>query len=319
MISIGASSVLSTLMANLLISNVPVTLGQDVRLRSAEADVRLAGQLNLVTSTDRSTRVTSSGQLVPGLALEGQLTTVSGTYNLNLGLAQREFTVLPSGTVTFDGPVETPLVDIKAQYNVKQYKDRDVGVIVDLKGRMPSPKIEFSSNIGYELSQSDLLSYLIIGKPGFDFGANGQATQVLASFLAPTISAVAADRLRQNFGSMFSVFSFELGAANPAQQNGGFFNSGALSQYLSNATIGAEKQVTSNLYVSLNTGLCQLQYSRLSLGAKLEYHFDPTLSMQAGYDPATYTRTCNVGQQIVTGTVPTPPNWSLSLFHTWRF
>jgi hypothetical protein len=213
-------------------------------------------------------------------------------------------------------------VDIKAQYNVKQFHDRDVGVIVNLSGRMPNPKIDFSSNIGYELSQSDLLSYLIIGRPGFDFGANGQATQTLASFLAPTISAVAADRLRQNLGSAFSSFTLELGAANPAQQNAGLFNSTALSQYLSTATIGAQKQVTSNLYLGLSTPLCQLQFAgRPVVGATLAYQFTPKFSLQGGYDPASNTRgACNsAGSQLIIGTVPTPPNWSLSLRQVLKF
>jgi hypothetical protein len=73
----------SSLMTNLSISNVPVTLGNDVRLRSNEANVRLGGELHLVTSTAQSTRtLASTGQLVPRLALEGSLKTVGGTYNL---------------------------------------------------------------------------------------------------------------------------------------------------------------------------------------------------------------------------------------------
>jgi translocation and assembly module TamB len=315
--STGPSALLSTLMTNLNM-NVPVRFGQDVRLQSNEANVRLAGQLTLGPSTDRSTRtLASTGQFVPRLSLEGQLRTVSGTYNLNLGLVQREFDVLPEGTVTFDGPTSTPLVDIKAQYNVKQVRDRDIGVIVNLKGRMPSPKIDFSSNVGYEIPQSDLLSYLIIGRPGFDFGANAPATQVLASFLSPTVSAVAADRLRSNLGSWLDVFSFELGTSVQAE-NTSFFSNKNLSQYLYGSTIGAGQQITRNLYLGVNTGLCQLQ-SRLSLGAQVEYRFDPRLSMRLGYDPATVARTCGTEQELVVGTVATPPNWSLGLFHTWRF
>ena len=57
---------------------------------------RLAGELQLTTSTAQSTRtLASTGQLVPRLALEGSLNTIGGTYNLNLGLVQREFQVLP--------------------------------------------------------------------------------------------------------------------------------------------------------------------------------------------------------------------------------
>ena len=107
------------LMANLAISNVSVVLGNDVRLRSSEANVRLLGDLRVVSRTDRSTRtVASTGQLIPRLSLEGILTTESGTYNLNLGPLQREFQVLSGGTVTFAGDPENPTLNIDALYNV---------------------------------------------------------------------------------------------------------------------------------------------------------------------------------------------------------
>jgi translocation and assembly module TamB len=314
----GRSPLFSTLMTKLQIANVPVTLGQDVRLRSAEANVRLGGQLNLETTDARM--LASTGELVPGLTLEGQLTTLAGTYNLNLGLVQREFAVLPGGTVTFDGgSPETPLVDISARYNVKQPRDRDLGVIVRLQGRMPSPVIEFSSDADYTIATSDLISYLLTGQPGFDFGANPQAAQVLSSFLAPTISAVAADRLRRAFGSWLDAFQLQFGAYGDTQN--GFSLQNNFKNYLTTATIETGKQLTSDLYLSVNTGLCQLQNGRglRGVGAKLEYRFDPTLSLQTAYDPATATTTCNETQQFLFGTTPTPAQISFALRHTWRF
>jgi translocation and assembly module TamB len=314
----GARSPLVTkLMSNLQIAGVPVTLGQDVRLRSAEANVRLGGQLNLETTDARM--LSSSGELVPGLTLEGQLTTLAGTYNLNLGLVQREFAVLPGGTVTFDGgSPETPLVDISARYNVKQPRDRDLGVIVRLQGRMPSPAIEFSSDADYTIAASDLISYLLTGQPGFDFGANPQAAQVLSSFLAPTLSAVAADRLRRSLGSWVDAFQLQFGNYGGAQT--GFSFQSNVTNYLRSATIETGKQLTSDLYLSVNTGICQLQTGSFrGVGAKLEYRFDPTLSLQTAYDPPTTTSTCNETQQFLFGTTPTPAQISFALRHTWRF
>ncbi|MGE5098912.1 MAG: translocation/assembly module TamB domain-containing protein, partial [Deltaproteobacteria bacterium] len=233
----------STLMTNLSISNVPVRLGNDVRLRSKEADVRLAGELHLVTSTAQSTRtLASTGQLVPRLALEGSLRTVGGTYNLNLGLVQREFQVLSDGTVTFNGPPENPTLDIRAQYNVKQIRDRDLGILVHLYGPLvPYPVIEFQSNADYQISQSDLLSYLITGRPGFDFSAN--QGQVVGQFLAPTVSALTSSALRQTLGSRLDLIQFQLGTGvSPAAAGAPPASGNVLSNYLLSSTIGAEKQ-----------------------------------------------------------------------------
>jgi translocation and assembly module TamB len=321
-----SSAMMSALMSNLQ-ANVTIALGNDVRLRSKEVNVKLAGDLQLITATTRSTRtVASTGQLLPRFELVGGLRTVSGTYNLNLGLVQREFEVLPEGTVTFDGPPENPALDIKAQYNVKQFRDRDLGVIVNLHGRLlPYPVIGFASTADYEISDSDLLSYLLTGRPGFDFGANANTQQVLTSFLAPTLSAVAADRLRQNLGSFFDAFQFQLGSsAASTDANAAFFSRTNLSQYLYGSTIGAEKQFSNNIYLNVNTGLCQLaetggRFNALNgLGGKIGYRFDPTLSLQVAYDPSTSSRTCSQSQSII-GFVPTPPQFSFSLSHTWRF
>lgn len=313
---------LAQLMSKLQIDNVNVALGEDVRLRSTEADVRLGGQLTLLTSSSPAARSIASAGTLPGLALEGQLKTNGGTFNFDLGLVQREFQVLPNGVVTFDGSPENPILDIKAQYNVKQGRQRDLGVIVNLHGRVPNQVVSLSSNADYEISTSDLVSYLLTGKPGLDFGANSQTSQVLASVLAPTISAVAADQLRQSLGSWVDAFQIQLGSGD--SPTGGNGNQSSFQQYLQGATIGAEKQVTNNIFLSVNTGFCQFgdpqsKFNPLSsLGAKIEYRFAPTTSLQLGSEPESSKRFCS-GEQSFTGLYNTPQQFSLSLSRTWRF
>jgi autotransporter translocation and assembly factor TamB len=200
---------------------------------------------------------------------------------------------------------------------VKQFRERDLGVIVNLKGRMPNPQIEFASDADYAISTSDLLSYLITGTPGFDFSAN--QSQVLASFLSPTISALAADRLRRSLGSFVDAFQFELGTYNA---NGQGSTSRNISDYLLTATINAEKRLTRELYLGVNTGLCGFRTGNYfsGVGAKLEYRFQPNLSLQSAYEPASQSRTsCIQSEQTLLGLVPTPSQISFALRHTWRF
>ncbi|HET7372123.1 MAG TPA: translocation/assembly module TamB domain-containing protein [Gemmatimonadaceae bacterium] len=317
------------LRTNLQIPSLTVRLADnEVRLRSAEANVRLAGALQVVKSAGSTRVYASRTETLPGLGVEGMLQTVGGTYNLNLGVVQREFQVLSGGTVTFNGAPDNPTLNIFAQYNVKQYRDRDLEIRVNLHGPLiPYPQIDFSSNADY-ISTSDLLSYLLTGRPGFDFASNSNTQQVVASFLAPTVSAYTADRLRRSFGSVFDAFRFELGSASNAQ-TAGTAQAGSLGLrgYFYGATIGAEKQFANNLFLSVNTGLCQFdpQYTSSTpfnplnnLGAKVEYRFKPTLSGQLTYDPSTLARTCSPGQTFF-GVVPTPPQFGFSLSHTWRF
>jgi translocation and assembly module TamB len=318
-------AMLQRLMANLAISNVSVVLGNDVRLRSSEANVRLSGDLRVVTRTDLSTRtLASTGQLIPRLSLEGILTTEGGTYNLNLGPLQREFQVQTGGTVNFAGDPENPTLNIDALYNVKQYHERDLGVIVNLRGPLlPYPEIELKSNADYFISPTDLLSYLLIGQPGFDFTNTTGGSQVL-TLLAPSLSAVAADQIRQRVPGL-DVFRFELGTGNAAQaENASAFSNLNLRDYLYTSTIGAEKQVTKDLFVSVNTGLCQFESGGFTgnwlagTGAKIEYRITDRVSVQTGVEPSTVTRTCGARQSFI-GVSPTPPNYSISFSHTWRF
>ncbi len=318
---VGGRAPLAQLQSGLTIPSFTVTLGSDVRLKSKEADVRLGGSLNAVTSAARANRLlASTNELIPRLGLEGTLRTIGGTYVLDLGLARRQFDVLPDGSVTFTGDASNPTLDISAQYNVKQYRDRDLGVIVNLRGPLiPYPGITFSSNADYAISQSDLVSYLVTGAPGFEL--NNQTREALAQFIGPTVSAAAASSLRSLVGPFFDAFRFELGTG---QQPGQTSTTSNLQQYLYGATFGVEKQFADKMYLSLNTGLCQFENNAQSsnllsgVGAKVEYRFDPKLSTQLAYDPATATRTCSPGQSII-GIVPTPNQFSVSLHHTFRF
>jgi hypothetical protein len=142
----------------------------------------------------------------------------------------------------------------------------------------------------------------------------------VASFVAPTLSANAASAVSSAFGSSFDIFRFQLGASNTQNANQSF----NISNYLYGSTIGVGQQLTNKLYVGLNTGLCQFKsgssVSALSgVGGNLEFRFNPRTSMQLGVDPGTQARSCGLDAQSIAGLVPTPTQFSLSLFHTWRF
>ena len=81
----------STLMTNLT-PDMTISLGNDVRLRSTEANVKLSGDLRVATSTNQSTRtLANTNQLVPRLTLEGVLRTEGGTYNLTSASCNASF------------------------------------------------------------------------------------------------------------------------------------------------------------------------------------------------------------------------------------
>jgi translocation and assembly module TamB len=316
------SALFSKLMTNLRVENFTVALGEDVRLKSAEANAKLTGTLQLQASTNRSRRIASaSGAPIPVFDLDGVLSTESGSYNLNLGVVQREFTVLPGGTVTFDGDPNNPSLDIKAQHNVRRPNDRDLGVVVSLQGRLlPRPDITLSSNADYAIAQSDLFSYLLIGRAGFDYTANQETSDAVGAFFAPTASAWATDKLRQQLG-FFDAFQVQFGTRFDNITGNDNLK---MLDYLYSSSIAAEKQF-GIVWMSVNTGFCGLQPGATEngaidptklLGAKAELRISPEFSFNVSYDPGS-GRIC--GKRNVIGLEPPPGQFGLSFSHNWRF
>jgi hypothetical protein len=183
--------------------------------------------------------------------------------------------------------------------------------------------VDLTSTESYSISPSDLVSYLLIGQPGFDFASNPDVTQTLAQVLAPTASAVLGNALRGSLGSWVDLLQFQGGAADQATSVSGT-QPGLLQSFFATASIGGETQVTSKLFFTFSAGLCQLsgragagQSATDALSGQLEWRFRPDLKVQGGREAPTSARYC--GSSLVPGIVETPPQWSLSLFKTWRF
>ena len=317
----------SSLVKNMRLSGVQIRLGDDVRLQSREADIKLSGTLNVRTAYDE---FASRSQY--RLALEGTLSADRGRYTLDLGPVKREFAV-QRGEITFQGtPDLNPILDITALYNVKRPQQQDLGVLVRLHGPLnPRPVIDFSSTESYEISQSDLVSYLVTGQPAFQLtGQNKVSVATAAAVLLPSASTVLASKLRDQVGSWVDVIQVQGGAYDDLSKTDGQSNtSAAFRNVFLTTRVGGEKQVGNNLFVSVSAGLCSfgnqqsetqnnfLQTLGTTVGYKVEYRFDPRLSLQLLNEPSSMGRNC--GQESVRGIVPTPRQWGLSLFRSWHF
>ena len=255
------------LVEHLRLDGVSVNVGDEVWLRSAEANIKLGGSLDVTRARDeRETRRSSLGRggandPLYRLALSGALSADRGTYTLDVGVAvQREFQV-QSGRITFFGTADfNPSIDVSALYRVKQSRRADIGVKARIVGPFyPQPALELSSDDA-TISQTDLVAYLVTGRPSFELnGTNAQATQRAAEVLLPTGGALLSRALREQFGGWVDLFQIQAGTlsddASGAQATTG------QNQYrsvLSGTRLGGEKQISDRLFLSFSTGLCQL-------------------------------------------------------------
>ncbi len=167
-------------MANLRVS-VDMQVRQDTWIRSDQMNVEIGG--DLIVTYDRATR---------DLVLVGDLQAARGSYSI-LG---RTFQV-QQGTVEFVGTSGiNPNLSIQATTPVRQQEGQPITITATVSGTLENPHVELSSN-ETALSQSDLVSYLLFGRPSY----------ALASSQAAIAAGAAGSLVEAGLGATASVLS----------------------------------------------------------------------------------------------------------------
>jgi translocation and assembly module TamB len=333
----------SRLVEHLKLAGVSINVGDDVWLRSKEANIKLGGSLNVTrareggevnTAAFDRDLLTDTTRFAPKytLALSGALSADRGTYLLDLGFVRREFQV-QSGRITFFGtPDFNPAIDVSALYRVKQANQADVNVQARIVGNFfPQPALELSSSDA-SISQSDLVSYLATGRKAAEITGGTSATNVqrASDILLPSLSATLSQKLRDQFGFMdlFQIQSGQVADQSPTAAA----NAGGVTSIFRSTRLGGEKQISDRLFLSFSTGLCPFssadnENSGLkglgnSIEGKVEYRFPSAgrdrTSIRAGLDPAASSLRCSATNSL-RGFVQTPQQWGLSLLRSWQF
>jgi hypothetical protein len=128
-----------------------LSMPRDVWLRSREMNVEIGG--DLIVTFDRRDRE---------ILLVGTVAAVRGNYNA----FGRQFQVR-SGTVDFVGtPGINPALDIEAVHRLRQQGGEPLEIVANLEGTLLSPASP-SAPAAVNISESDLISYLIFGRPSY--------------------------------------------------------------------------------------------------------------------------------------------------------
>jgi translocation and assembly module TamB len=312
------------LLQDLTLTNVRITLGNEVWLKSSEANVNLStSEGPLIVTTAPTGRDSTRG-----LALTGSLVAERGDYRLNLGLVQRTFAVERGGTVRFTGDVDiNPDLAISGLYTVRQPRTNAGNTIADLRirvllgGSLERPSVALSSaDSVLQLSQSDLISYLITGQQSFGVG-NGTDAYTVGSVFLPTIGTALGSRLS---GGIFDYVNVQAGTAYAGNGSTSGFGTA-----LSTTRIGAGKQLGRSTFVSADLGVCGLGATGAAggssppptasqIGIRLEQQLTDRFTLAASSEPGTVGLYCTTGA-LTRSFVDTPRQWGLDLFHTWQF
>jgi translocation and assembly module TamB len=326
-----------------LSTDLNVHLGGTFKLAADYADIPLSGDLRIVPVTIvRPIAGRASDDFISRLAPEGTINADRGTYTVDLFPLRRDFTVERGSTITFDRDAEwNGLLNISARYNVRPRGRPEVPIIVDVTNRLLAPRVSLRSDASYPISQSDLLSYLVFGEPGFDLlgqasnrSSYQQAENIVASLLSPLVTSVASDKLRRSpLGRYVDQLRFE--AANP-DVNGTAQGNQFSSLLFSTRVAGDKEIVKDRVYLTFSTGLCGFNpryrdANSLGIGTAFtdqfglgtEYRFKSTLhtgsSAQLASEPSTQALLCASGDAGLRGAAPTPRQYSLSFLKFWRW
>jgi translocation and assembly module TamB len=316
----------SAIVENMRVGNVTVSAGPDLWLRSSEANVKLGGSLQVALG--RSQRAMDRGERQ--LALDGTLLAERGTYTLKAGVLQRTFEV-EGGTVRFFGdPDNNPALDIAALYTVRQYEQgtarQDVRVRVVLGGSLVTPSIRLESPDSLRISGADLISYLVTGTPSFEVGGRASDyTSTAANVLLGSIGSALGSRLT---GGALDLFEVQTGSVGQGLTSG---NRNLGSSVLSGARLRGSGQLTERLFLRIDAGLCQVgqlvgsgteTFDPVALadavGVKVDWRISDVFAISAGMEPSTSALLCASGASA-RGFAPTPRQWGVDFFRTWRF
>jgi hypothetical protein len=260
---------------SLRVRNLTLRMGSDVWLRSTEANIQLSGSVN----------VSKEGR---NYLLSGTLEAPRGTYRLVVGPVTREFVVTGGNVRYFGTPDLNAELDISAQHTVRLSTESGrseltVGskpefvVAAHIGGTLLVPRLTLSVE-GENLSQTEIISYLIFGRSSFELagegGPLGDYQNVLKSIVATNLSGELERTLVSDLGVPLDYIEID-------------FQPGASSPLFSGALLAAGWQIGQRTFLKLNAGFCQGRQTDLSniLGATLQYRLSREWRSEISFEP----------------------------------
>lgn len=254
----------SRFLDSLSIRDLDFIVGENVWLRSNEANFQLEGRLRVNKTLDV-------------YRLEGSLSTPRGSYTLEIGPIRRIFTV-ERGSVRYFGDLNAQL-DVQARHVLAaQSSATDTPVIAHITGTLQAPELSLTTPPDKPpRTEPELISLLVLGSddPRAQLGfqpaplATAWGLNIFASELQRSLMSGGGDIVEIRPGISYSL----LGSARAATE------------------IAVGKAIGSKLFVTANAGFCpdQTTFSAQNLGASIEYRFRRELRMVISAEPV---RTC---------------------------
>lgn len=248
---------------SLQINDLHVRIGNEVWLRSAEANIQVQGEVQV----DKTRKV---------YALVGNLDTPRGTYTLRIGPLSSDF-VIDQGTVTYYGASNLDaLLNISAHHQVRTLDGDDFNVVATITGSILEPKVDLSSP-GRALSDRDLASYVLFGQSEAQLTRTQSGSGATNAAIGAAIGLLAGE-LQQSIikGGSRTLTSFTI---RPSLTPGSL---AAATQLAAGLQFGRRWFVTLDAGICFNSGV---GVARRNFGASVEYRVSREFRLQTAAEP----------------------------------
>jgi translocation and assembly module TamB len=255
---------------SLRIDGLRVTMGPSVWLRSTEANIQLAGDVTVSKTVESA--------LNP-YRLDGTLRAVRGTYRLTVGPTSKDFLVTRGDVRFFGTPDLDPQLDIVAAHTVRAVRGNDLVVRARIGGTLLAPILALESDQRPPLSETEIVSYLLFGRPSFELvGAGGgvRSEQAVLQGAVAGLAGLAASQLEQTLVADLGL-PLDYIAIRP----------GMVGDVLGTTRVEAGRQIGERTFLSLNVPLCEVRRGLSSqlFGATLAYRLSGRWQLEASVEP----------------------------------
>jgi len=251
------------------IRDLELTMGNDVHLRSTEADIFLSGRVLAQKEADR-------------YRLDGTLQTPRGTYQLFVGPTIRKpFTVTRGEVRYFGTPDLNAGLDIDARHQLRGQRGEAVTVFVHVGGTMLEPQLRLTSDVQPPLTDEEIISYLVIGAPNVQSGRSvgRYGVEETIATLAAQVSGQFSSQLMGDIGIPLDYLEIrpQFGVQGVETGQSGF----------SGFDIAIGRQISDRWFVKLNPRVCSKQaFGAQNLFAgSVEFRMSREWSLLASADP----------------------------------
>ncbi len=241
------------------------------------------------------TRVQLTGEVVivgtgENLQVFGTLQGERGTFTLEAGPVVRRFDI-ESAEVRFLGESPPdPMLNVTAVRTIPLGAQREIAIVARITGTASSPVVAFTTPEGAAIPESELLSFLVFGRPSFVLGEAAFLGQgVLGEFFLTGLTELTAIELEQELAADLGLDFFEI--------RPGFGAFGGLGL----PTLVFGREVAEDVFLTVEAGLGRLAgvETTAALAVRLQWRIDDQWQLELALEPATRARLLRGGTVVL--------------------